>query len=101
MAGPYPMGSMENPTMTFVSPTILINPGPVPGYDAAQSYTLIHAICHSWTGNTVTTNNWEDMWINEAFTVSCERHVTDQLFGYNFALTEALIGNTSMVMAMN
>jgi len=27
--------------------------------------------------------------------------VTDQLFGYNFALTEALIGNTSMVMAMN
>jgi leukotriene-A4 hydrolase len=101
MPGPYPMGSMENPMMAFFSPTILLYTGPVPGYEAAQSYTVIHSICHSWFGNGVTTNNWEDLWINEGFTVLCERRVTDQLYGYNFALTEALIGNYSLVSAID
>jgi leukotriene-A4 hydrolase len=96
----YPMGSMENPLITFVSPTILSNIKPVPGYTSQQSYTLVHAACHQWFGNVVGTNNWEDFWVNEGFAVMCERRVTDQIYGYNFALTEALIGNTSMVTAI-
>ena len=54
----------------------------------------VHEICHSWTGNEVTMNNWEDFWLNEGFTVFFERHVTDLLYTRDFAYSEALLGNT-------
>lgn len=89
----FPMGGMENPLLTFASPTIIVG-------DKSQTYVAVHEICHSWTGNEVTTNNWEDFFLNEGFTVFFERHVTDQLYDRDFAYTEALLGNTSLYNAI-
>jgi leukotriene-A4 hydrolase len=43
----FPMGGMENPLLTFASPTIITD-------DKSQVYVAVHEICHSWTSNTVT-----------------------------------------------
>jgi leukotriene-A4 hydrolase len=53
-------------------------------------------MAHSWTGNTITCRNWESFWLNEGFTVFLERKVSGQLYGSDFALVEAQLGNTSL-----
>lgn len=83
------MGGMENPLLTFASPTIIVG-------DKSQIYVATHEIAHSWTGNTVTCQNWESFWLNEGFTVFLERKVSGELFGEDFALVEAQLGNTSL-----
>lgn len=55
-----------------------------------------HEICHSWTGNDITCENWSNMWLNEGFTTFEERKVTAQIYGLNFAKTEALLANASL-----
>ena len=89
----FPMGGMENPLLTFASPTIIVG-------DKSQVYVATHEMAHSWTGNTVTCQNWEDFWLNEGFTVFVERHVSGILYGNDFALVEAQLGNTSLWNAM-
>ena len=66
----FPFGGMENPLLTFASPTIIVG-------DKSQVYVATHEICHSWTGNQVTCANWENYWLNEGFTVFCERKVSE------------------------
>ena len=85
----FPMGGMENPLLTFASPTIIVG-------DKSQVYVATHEMAHSWTGNTVTCKNWESFWLNEGFTVFIERKVSGQLYGSDFALVEAQLGNVSM-----
>lgn len=53
-------------------------------------------VAQQWTGNQVTPNNWEDVWLNQGFTTYIERMVQAQLWDLNFAYTEAFVGNTSM-----
>lgn len=65
----FPMGGMENPLLTFASPTIIVG-------DKSQVYVATHEMAHSWTGNTVTCRDWESFWLNEGFTVFVERHVS-------------------------
>jgi leukotriene-A4 hydrolase len=89
----FPMGGMENPLLTFASPTIIVG-------DKSQVYVATHEMAHSWTGNTVTCQNWEDFWLNEGFTVFVERHVSGILYGNDFAKVEAQLGNTSLWNAM-
>ena len=85
----FPVGGMENPLLTFASPTIITG-------DKSQVYVATHEIAHSWTGNDVTCKNWEHFWLNEGFTVFEERKVSAQLYGEEFAKVEALLGNFSM-----
>jgi len=85
----FPMGGMENPLLTFASPTIIDD-------DKTQAYVATHEMAHSWTGNTVTCRNWEHFWLNEGFTVFVERHVSGELYGKDFALVEAQLGNNSL-----
>lgn len=47
----FPYGGMENPLLTFASPTIIVG-------DKSQVYVATHEIAHSWTGNDVTCQNW-------------------------------------------
>lgn len=85
----FPYGGMENPLLTFASPTI-ITP------DGSQTYVATHEIAHSWTGNEVTCNDWSNMWLNEGFTVFEERKVSERVHGTEFARIEAQLGNVSL-----
>lgn len=60
---------MENPCLTFVTPTLLAG-------DRSLVDVVAHEIAHSWMGNLVTTQNWEHFWLNEGFTVFIERKIT-------------------------
>ena len=57
----FPFGGMENPLLTFASPSIMTGDGSGLG-------VVIHEIVHSWTGNLVTNANWSSFWLNEGFT---------------------------------
>ena len=81
----FPFGGMENPLLTFASPTIISS-------DKSQIYVAIHEIVHSWTGNTVTCKNWRHLWLNEGFTVFIERMVSANLYGRDFSKEAAYIG---------
>ena len=89
----FPMGGMENPLLTFASPTIITK-------DKSQVYVATHEIAHSWTGNQVTCENWSNFWLNEGFTVFIERKVSAILHGEDFSKVNAFLGNISMVSAM-
>ena len=43
----FPYGGMENPCLTFVTPTLLAG-------DRSLANVVAHEIAHSWTGNLVT-----------------------------------------------
>lgn len=83
------MGGMENPLLTFASPTIITD-------DKSQVYVATHEIAHSWTGNEVTCENWSNLWLNEGFTVFEERKVSAILHGEDFSKVNAYLGNISM-----
>jgi len=85
----FPMGGMENPLLTFASPTIITD-------DKSQVYVATHEIAHSWTGNEVTCENWSNLWLNEGFTVFEERKVSAKLHGEDFSKVNAYLGNISM-----
>jgi leukotriene-A4 hydrolase len=85
----FPIGGMENPLLTFASPTIIVG-------DKSQVYVATHEIAHSWTGNQVTCQDWSNFWLNEGFTVFLERKISGQLHGLEFAMVEAQLGNSSM-----
>lgn len=87
----FPMGGMENPLLTFASPTIIVG-------DKSQVSVVIHEMAHSWTGNTVTCRDWEHFWLNEGFTVWVERHVQWTLFGYEFMQVSATLGNQTLAI---
>lgn len=57
---------MENPCLTFVTPTIIAG-------DRSLVTVIQHEITHSWTGNLVTNCSWEHFWLNEGFTRFIER----------------------------
>lgn len=91
----FPYGGMENPLLTFASPTIIVG-------DKSQVYVATHEIAHSWTGNQVTCKDWSNMWLNEGFTVFEERKVTAILKNSkDFALREAQLGNVSLWVDIN
>ena len=70
----FPYGGMENPCLTFVTPTLLAG-------DRSLVDVVAHEIAHSWMGNLVTTQNWEHFWLNEGFTVFIERKITSRKAG--------------------
>ncbi|KDR13370.1 leukotriene A-4 hydrolase [Zootermopsis nevadensis] len=70
----FPFGGMENPCITFVTPTVLAG-------DRSLADVVAHEISHSWTGNLVTNRNFEHFWLNEGFTVFLERKILAKLYG--------------------
>ena len=83
------MDGMENPLLTFASPTIIVG-------DKSQVYVATHEMAHSWTGNEITCPNWEHFRLSESFTVFIERHVSGEIHGEDFSKVSALLGNTSL-----
>ncbi|MEM6261318.1 MAG: M1 family metallopeptidase [Bacteroidota bacterium] len=70
----FPFGGMENPRLTFATPTILAG-------DRSLTSLIAHELAHSWSGNLVTNATWNDFWINEGFTVYFEYRIMEELKG--------------------
>lgn len=80
----FPFGGMENPRLTFATPTILAG-------DKSLTSLIAHELAHSWSGNLVTNYNWNDFWLNEGFTVYFENRIMEQVYGADYANMLALI----------
>lgn len=74
----FPFGGMENPELTFATPTIIAG-------DRSLVSLVAHELAHSWSGNLVTNANWDDFWLNEGFTVYFERRIMEAINGKSYA----------------
>lgn len=70
----FPFGGMENPNLTFITPTIIAG-------DRSLVSIICHELAHSWSGNLVTNATWNDFWLNEGFTNYFERRIDEEIFG--------------------
>ncbi|PZF72495.1 M1 family metallopeptidase [Taibaiella soli] len=68
----FPIGGMENPKLTFATPTIIAG-------DRSLVNLIAHELAHNWSGNLVTNATWDDIWMNEGFTVYFERRITEAM----------------------
>ena len=80
----FPIGGMENPRLTFATPTILAG-------DKSLVGLIAHELAHSWSGNLVTNATWSDFWLNEGFTTYIENRIQEKLYGPERAAKERLI----------
>ena len=81
----FPFGGMENPRLTFATPTILAG-------DRSLVNLVAHELAHSWSGNLVTNATWNDFWLNEGFTVYFERRIMEEVSGRDYSEMLALLG---------
>jgi len=81
----FPFGGMENPCMTFATPTILAG-------DKSLVALIAHELAHSWSGNLVTNATWRDFWLNEGFTVYLEQRIMEHVYGRDRAVMEIALG---------
>lgn len=70
----FPFGGMENPRLTFATPTIIAG-------DKSLVALVAHELAHSWSGNLVTNATWDDFWLNEGFTVYFEQRIMEAVYG--------------------
>jgi aminopeptidase N len=85
----FPYGGMENPRMTFLTPTLLAG-------DRSLVDVVAHELAHSWTGNLVTNATNEDFWLNEGFTVWAERRILEAIHGPEAAVLGWAIGQKAL-----
>jgi leukotriene-A4 hydrolase len=85
----FPFGGMENPRLTFASPTVLAG-------DKSLVSLLAHELAHSWSGNLVSNATWRDFWLNEGFTVYLERRIMEAVYGKARAEAEATLGRRGL-----
>lgn len=81
MPASFPFGGMENPRLTFATPTILSG-------DKSLVSLIAHELAHAWSGNLVTNATWRDFWLNEGFTTYIERRIQEEIFGERRARME-------------
>jgi len=70
----FPFGGMENPRLSFITPTVLAG-------DRSLTALIAHELAHSWSGNLVTNAAWRDLWLNEGFTTYFESRIIEALYG--------------------
>lgn len=75
----FPFGGMENPRLTFATPTLLAG-------DKSLNNVIAHELAHSWSGNLVTNAVWADGWLNEGFTSYIEERICEVLYGEDYVL---------------
>jgi leukotriene-A4 hydrolase len=85
----FPYGGMENPRLTFLTPTLVAG-------DRSMVNVLAHELAHSWTGNLVTNATMNDFWLNEGFTVWAERRIHEALQGKQALSLAAALGRDSL-----
>ena len=80
----FPYGGMENPVMTFLTPTFIAG-------DKSNNGLIAHELAHSWSGNLVTNANWTDSWLNEGVTSYFENRIVEEIYGKKRADQEAAL----------
>jgi len=85
----FPFGGMENPRLTFATPTVIAG-------DRSLTTLIAHELAHSWSGNLVTNATWDDFWLNEGFTVYFERRIMESIYGKDYANMLAAIGRQDL-----
>jgi aminopeptidase N len=89
----FPYGGMENPRLTFLTPTLLAG-------DRSLTSVVAHELAHSWTGNLVSNASAEHFWLNEGFTVYAERRIVEALYGADVAALQAALGRRDLDEAL-
>jgi leukotriene-A4 hydrolase len=89
----FPYGGMENPRMTFLTPTLLAG-------DRSLVDVVAHELAHSWTGNLVTNADMDHFWLNEGFTVWAERRIQEAIHGPETSVLDWSIGQTALDQAV-
>ena len=74
----FPYGGMENPRLTFLSPTMIAG-------DRSLNDLIAHELAHSWSGNLVTNASWKHFWLNEGFTTYVTTRILESMYGEEFA----------------
>ena len=74
----FPYGGMENPRLTFATPTIIAG-------DRSLVSLVAHELAHSWSGNLVTNATWGDFWLNEGFTTYFELRIMEEVSNTDYA----------------
>ena len=89
----FPYGGMENPTLTFLTPTFIAG-------DKSLVGLVAHELAHSWSGNLVTNATWADSWLNEGFTNYFENRIMEAIYGERRARQEAALSFDDMMTAL-
>jgi aminopeptidase N len=85
----FPFGGMENPMLTFATPTVIAG-------DKSLVGLVSHELAHSWSGNLVTNATWRDFWLNEGFTTYIENRIQEVVYGPEQAVMEQALGWRSL-----
>ncbi|GMM92678.1 M1 family metallopeptidase [Qipengyuania sp. MTN3-11] len=86
----FPYGGMENPVMTFLTPTFIAG-------DRSNNGLVAHELAHSWSGNLVTNAVWGDGWLNEGVTSYFENRIVEEVYGRKRAEQEAALSYANIV----
>lgn len=90
----FPFGGMENPRLTFATPTIIVG-------DKSLVTLIAHELAHSWSGNLVTNATWNDFWLNEGFTVYVELRIMEALKGPDYSEMLATLNMQDLDIALS
>ncbi|MGN6108494.1 MAG: M1 family metallopeptidase [Kofleriaceae bacterium] len=80
----FPFGGMENPRLSFITPTVIAG-------DKSLVGMIAHELAHSWSGNLVTSATWKDLWLNEGFTSYVENRIVESVYGLERAEMEKVL----------
>ena len=89
----FPFGGMENPRLTFATPTIISG-------DRSLVSLIAHELAHSWSGNLVTNETWNDFWLNEGFTVYFEQRIMEKIYGKDYADMLTKLGMGDLLLTL-
>ena len=90
----FPFGGMENPRLTFATPTIIAG-------DRSLVSLVAHELAHSWSGNLVTNATWSDFWLNEGFTTYVEFRIMEAVYGKDRADMLRVLGRQRSLQSGN
>ena len=85
----FPFGGMENPRVTFATPTIIAG-------DKSLVGLIAHELAHSWSGNLVTNANAQHMWLNEGFTTFVENRIVESVYGKDVATMQLVVDDQEL-----
>ena len=85
----FPVGGMENPRMTFATPTVIVG-------DRSLVSVIAHELAHSWSGNLVTMSAWPHVWLNEGFTTYVQFRIVESVYGKAASDEEFLISANAL-----